>query len=300
MLDKNGNGVIDNGRELFGDSTIKSNGQLALDGFDALADLDSNHNGKVDAGDARFGNLKVWRDLNQDGIFQTNELSTLNQLGIASINAVSTDHSQTLANGNQIADLGTFTRIDGSTGTTGEVTGNLATDTFHRQFTTHPDTTAVVSLPDMQACPERSRRGSGAVRNLREATALSPDLAATLRQLGPNTTRAELMAAVKVILQQWADGANFNDSYETAAAIGKILIFVPLGVDPDTAWASTVWDYDYLHETRVQVEHIQRMLKTLEAFNGRIFAPIADDGMGSTVVQVLPGGGKMEIQAHYH
>ena len=136
VLDKNGNGSIDNGRELFGDSTIKSNGQTAADGFDALADLDSNADGKISNLDAQFANLRLWRDLNQDGISQTGELFTLSTLNIASINVAKTANSQTLTNGNQIADLGTFTKTDGSTGTTGAVTGNmadinLASDTFH-------------------------------------------------------------------------------------------------------------------------------------------------------------------------
>ena len=91
---------------------------------------------------------------------------TRNQLVIASINVTSTDHSHTLANGNQIADLGTCTKTDGSTGSTAEVSGNLgdinlAQDNFHRQFTTPLDTSAVATLPDMQ--------GSGTVRDLREA-----------------------------------------------------------------------------------------------------------------------------------
>src|SRR5262245_49150561 len=47
VWDHNGNGQIDSGRELFGDSALKSNGQLAKDGFDALADLDTNADGKV-------------------------------------------------------------------------------------------------------------------------------------------------------------------------------------------------------------------------------------------------------------
>ena len=141
VRDVNGNGTIDSGRELFGDSTIKSNGQLATDGFDALADLDSiinggNADGKISNLDAQFANLRIWRDLNQDGISQTGELFTLSTLNIASINVAKTANSQTLTNGNQIADLGTFTKTDGSTGTTGAVTGNmadinLASDTFH-------------------------------------------------------------------------------------------------------------------------------------------------------------------------
>jgi hypothetical protein len=89
VLDKNANGLIDDGRELFGDATIKSNGQLAQDGFDALCDLDSNADGKIDASDAQFTNLRLWRDLNQDGISQSNELLTLNSQNIAAINVAS-------------------------------------------------------------------------------------------------------------------------------------------------------------------------------------------------------------------
>ena len=182
LVDVNGNGTIDNGRELFGDSTILTNGaragQTAKDGFDALADLDSNADGKIDANDAQFSNLRIWRDLNQDGISQTGELFTLASLNIASINVTSTAHSQTLANGNQIADIGSYTKTDGSQVAVGEVTGsladvNLASDTFHRSFTDVLDTTAVATLPDMQACPERSRRSSGKVRGLRGAATQS-------------------------------------------------------------------------------------------------------------------------------
>jgi len=174
VLDRNGNGSIDSGRELFGDNTIKSNGQTATDGFDALADLDSNHNGVVNNQDAQFANLRLWRDLNQDGLSQAGELFTLNALGIAGINVASKAHNTTLANGNQLADTGSFIKTDGTIGTLGEVTGslgdiNLAEDTFHRQFGNVLDTTTVASLPDMQACPELSRRSSGAVRDLREA-----------------------------------------------------------------------------------------------------------------------------------
>ena len=75
-------------------------------------------------------------------------------------------NSQTLANGNQIADIGSYTKTDGSQAAVGEVTGsladvNLASDTFHRSYTDVLDTTSVATLPDMQ--------GSGKVRDLREA-----------------------------------------------------------------------------------------------------------------------------------
>lgn len=308
-LDRNGNGLIDSGRELFGDSTFKSDGQLASDGFDTLRELDSNQNGMVDAADALFGSLRVWRDLNQDGISQNGELFTLGQLGIASINVSSSANNQTLANGNQIADLGTYTKTDGSTGTTAEVTGNLAVDTFHRQFSTHPDTSAVANLPDMQ--------GSGAVRDLREAVALSPALAATLGQLNTGITHAELKAAVETILQQWADSAEFTDSFELAQSLNKELYFAPPGVSSIDAYNAHYGQWLEYHFTgtngltghfitaeetlkddaiRVQQANIERMLKTLEAFNGHNFVPLAQPG-SSTVSLILASSPSAQSQA---
>ncbi|MCK7494043.1 MAG: hypothetical protein MZW92_24470 [Comamonadaceae bacterium] len=139
-MDRNGNGAIDNGTELFGDATDLDAGGKAADGFAALAQEDTNGDGKVSSLDARWNNLRVWRDLNQNGISEAGELvSRFDALDIASIATAKTAHSQSLPDGNQIADLGSFTRGDGSAGTVGEVSRlgdvNLATDTFHRQFT---------------------------------------------------------------------------------------------------------------------------------------------------------------------
>lgn len=78
VIDRNGNGRIDSGRELFGDSTPLYQGGLAADGFAALAQEDTNGDGLVNAQDARWQTLRIWRDLNQDGISQTNELSAIN------------------------------------------------------------------------------------------------------------------------------------------------------------------------------------------------------------------------------
>ena len=73
------------------------------------------------------------------GLSQANELKTIAELGIASLNVASVKHNQLLANGNQIADTGTYTKTDGSTGTAGVTAGmadiNLAVDTFRRTFT---------------------------------------------------------------------------------------------------------------------------------------------------------------------
>jgi hypothetical protein len=121
VLDRNGNNTIDSGKELFGDATALYAGGTAADGFAALAQEDTNHDGLVNASDARFASLRLWRDLNQDGISQTGELFTLASQGITALNVASTANSQFLPNGNQIADLGGFVRSDGSSGTLGAV-----------------------------------------------------------------------------------------------------------------------------------------------------------------------------------
>jgi hypothetical protein len=54
VMDRNNDGIINDGRELFGSETILSNGQRASNGFEALAELDDNHDGKIDASDAAF------------------------------------------------------------------------------------------------------------------------------------------------------------------------------------------------------------------------------------------------------
>jgi hypothetical protein len=111
VLDRNGNGVIDNGSELFGDSTMV-NGVNATDGFSALRAEDTNKNSMFDAGDTNFTTVAVWQDKNQDGISQTNELHTLSELGIKSINLTSTATSGWLEGATQTA-AGTYTKTNG-------------------------------------------------------------------------------------------------------------------------------------------------------------------------------------------
>lgn len=79
VRDINGNGQIDNGTEMFGNHTVLQNGKNAVNGFEALKDLDSNGNGKFDAEDDAWSQVKVWRDTNTNGIVDSGELLTLEQ-----------------------------------------------------------------------------------------------------------------------------------------------------------------------------------------------------------------------------
>jgi hypothetical protein len=58
VLDINNNDIIENGREMFGDNMILPDGSVALSGFEALRFYDSNKDGKIDANDEIFSNLK--------------------------------------------------------------------------------------------------------------------------------------------------------------------------------------------------------------------------------------------------
>lgn len=90
-LDRDGNGVINNGTELFGNHTYQpaAKGQ-PRHGFAALASYDSlllggNENGLIDVHDPVFVRLRLWRDSNRNGVSEASELHSLTSLGLLSI-----------------------------------------------------------------------------------------------------------------------------------------------------------------------------------------------------------------------
>jgi hypothetical protein len=84
-LDRNNNGQIDSGRELFGNYTITRKGERAWNGYEALAEYDTNKDGMIDKKDKIFSRLVVWMDGNGDGKTQRGELKKLAQLGVTAI-----------------------------------------------------------------------------------------------------------------------------------------------------------------------------------------------------------------------
>jgi iron-regulated protein frpC len=111
IYDRNGDGVVNDGSELFGDNTLLKNGERAANGYQALAELDENSDGKVDAADSAFAKLRVWRDRNQDGISQKDELLTLEEAKVKAFNLAHQNSDRDLGNGNTLAEEGAYTSI---------------------------------------------------------------------------------------------------------------------------------------------------------------------------------------------
>jgi len=99
VWDKNGDGIINDGNELF--NTTMPDGTQVQNGFEVLNALDDNQDGKIDVNDVIFSQLKVWQDIDGDGYSASDELFTLSELGIQSINTGYTESTYVDDNGNE-------------------------------------------------------------------------------------------------------------------------------------------------------------------------------------------------------
>jgi hypothetical protein len=119
-LDRDGNGTIDSGRELFGNRTPVAQaeeefgaGTWPANGFEALKSLDADRNHWVDVADPAYARLLLWTDRNHNGFSEPQELQTAASAGLV---AISTDYKESQRvdrHGNQFRQRGRVVFSDG-------------------------------------------------------------------------------------------------------------------------------------------------------------------------------------------
>jgi len=112
VMDRNQDGSINNGSELFGSSTNLADGTKAVDGYQALAQLDTNHDGVISSADAQFSQLGVWIDGNADGLSGAGEVKSLAQLSITQLSLKAQTGTDT-NNGNLLGLTASYQTTDG-------------------------------------------------------------------------------------------------------------------------------------------------------------------------------------------
>ncbi|MEO1660450.1 MAG: calcium-binding protein [Pseudomonadota bacterium] len=223
-LDRNANGKIDNGAELFGYGSTFSGGASWIlpaqtggffepkpiglsgpgdlehkyqSGFELLSELDTSGDGFITSSDQDYDDLRIWRDLNQDGTSAADELLSLADLGIQSIdlNGQSVFREQA---GSIITDTSVFSFANGDQGEIADVWFRF--NQFDTRVAPVPNLDAsIAALPNLSA--------GGSVGPLHNAMAGNPDLQVLVTKFANLEIEdlGRVPGLISAILFEWAD-----------------------------------------------------------------------------------------------
>jgi hypothetical protein len=201
FLDRNGNGIVDGGAELFGDQTRLEDGELAEDGFWALGFYDSNIDLKIDQEDPIWPALRVWKDANSNALTEPDEVLLMDELQIKSLGASFVRSMDIDSNGNAHKLIGSYDKHNGELAFLTDVWFLIDTlRSLPNQIRDIDCETA--DLPDLP--------GSGIVPSLHQV--LMDPTKASLRdtlQTWIGSTRLQRMEITQDLVFQWCD-ANVN------------------------------------------------------------------------------------------
>lgn len=248
-IDTNLDGRITDHSELFGDA--------ASDGFADLRLLDSNNDNVIDAQDAAFSQLLVWRDINQNGVSEEGELFSLADLDIVSINLNATVVFQT-NEGHDVSHISTYTMDDGVSGpqTLSIVDVWFEYDNVNTEF-------ASDNIPlDIAALFTANLRGYGVLPDLYISASMDNDLGDPDSLLSLLTTFSEkslnelfvddgsIIEETRAILFRWAGVEDVDPASRGAYVDARELEFLEalvgqdylqLGAQPNPGVAAAYW-----------------------------------------------------------
>lgn len=199
--DRDGNGRISNGTELFGNHSLLANGDTAQNGFQALAEYDNNGDGLVNAQDASYASLQVWRDLNGNGVSDDGELQSLADAGVVSISTGYTNSSHVDAHGHEHRQVATVMLSNG--------TASTAADVWFKV-----DSGKRVNSGDIELTPDvvflANAKGYGKVHDLHQAMVLDPELKSLLNQYVSAADGPARDALLDNLIYRWAGAADVD------------------------------------------------------------------------------------------
>ena len=279
VFDRNNDGYINDISELFGNQTIS--------GFTELQELDSNNDGQITSTDTNFGDLQVWRDLDEDGRSDVNELFSLAELNITKIDVVGKPVNIT-REGHLITETGSFELADGTQLEVANVWMNLdQQDSYYDHNSTFNSpvvfTEQILNLPNL--------KGYGNLPDLRIAMAQDSELATLVESFTDSASSGVISAArelMRPILLGWAgiDETNNSSSFaQELAFLEKFVGRVWNNTRPSGAGIATIQNTFASLESELETRLLVQVVESSVGYNTRIERYEFSGNIGEAVEQ---------------